>query len=141
MTLNVSEQAQPEAIQALSGTQKAPLLDFGGLKEAEIGALLRDFHLKEVKGLKGTLEILSFKDKRFSPLMRLWFKGRQDSEIKVSFGGGQEYIRVQPMHPLYPHISAAYKARTVAAYRTKLRLKARAEAVKARAAASNGVAA
>ncbi|NRP54187.1 hypothetical protein XFRB_02020 [Xylella fastidiosa] len=142
MTSIISEQAQPQANQALSGPQKAPPLDLGGLEDAKILALLEGFHIKEAKGLEDTLEILSSKHKRFSPLMRSWFKGRQDSEIKFSFGGGQECIRVRPTHPLYWHVGTVYTVNILTAQRTKLRLEAeaRAEALKARAAASKEVA-
>ncbi|ETE30576.1 hypothetical protein B398_09940 [Xylella fastidiosa 32] len=133
---NTNEKTQPS--QATSAPTEAPPLDLGGLEDAKILALLEGFHIKEAKGPEGTLEILSFKDKRFSPLMRSWFKGRQDSEIGFSFGGGREYIRVRPRHPLYWHVSTVYTVNILTAQRTQLRLKAkaRAEAAKARNAVS-----
>ncbi|WP_419653892.1 hypothetical protein ACN3VN_10690 [Xylella fastidiosa] len=137
----LTEEVQPNP--AISATEEAPLLDLGGFEDANILALLEGFHIKETKGLEGTLEILSFRDKRFNPLMRSWFKGRPDSEIKVSFGDGREYIRVRPTHPLYWHVCTVYTVNGIIAHNPKLRLeaKARAEAVKARAAVSNEVAA
>ncbi|HHW4673669.1 MAG TPA: hypothetical protein ACQGQW_00440, partial [Xylella fastidiosa subsp. pauca] len=125
-----NEKTQPNP--AISAPTEASPLDLGGLEDAKILALLEGFHIKEAKGLEDTLEILSSKDKRFSPLMRSWFKGRQDSEIGFSFGGGREYIRVRPTHPLYWHVGTVYTVNILIAQRTKLRLeaKARAEAAK-----------
>ncbi|KXB12982.1 hypothetical protein ADT32_01470 [Xylella fastidiosa] len=141
MTLNVSEQAQPQANQALSGTQKAPLLDLGGFTGAEIEKLLGNFYFRKEIGPRGTIEMFLPRYERFNPLIRSWFEGRQDSKIKIIFGSKQECIRVLKTHPLYQHVSAAYEADTVAIQKGLLRrIKARDEA-KARAAASNGVAA
>ncbi|RWA32160.1 hypothetical protein [Xylella fastidiosa] len=123
---NTNEKTQPS--QATSAPTEAPPLDLGGLEDAKILALLEGFHIKEAKGLEGTLEILSFKDKRFSPLMRSWFKGRQDSEIGFSFGGGQECIRVRPTHPLYWHVCTVYTVNGLIAQITELRLEAKASA-------------
>ncbi|TNW23713.1 hypothetical protein EIP73_11800 [Xylella fastidiosa subsp. pauca] len=124
---NANEKAQPNP--AISAPTEAPPLDLDGLKAAGIETLIGGFHIRGAKGLKGTFEILSSKSKRFSPLMRSWFKGRQDSEIKFSFGSEQECIRVHTTHPLYTHVCAAYTINEVIANNPKLRFKASAEAV------------
>ncbi len=45
MTLNVSEQAQPQASKALSGTQKAPLFRWNGIRDEKGAELQRAMYI------------------------------------------------------------------------------------------------
>ncbi len=51
MTLNVSEQAQPQASKALSGTQKAPLFRWNGIQDDEDAPLQEAFYAKCLDGI------------------------------------------------------------------------------------------
>ncbi|MDC6408593.1 hypothetical protein LOD50_10555 [Xylella fastidiosa subsp. multiplex] len=110
MTLNVSEQAQPQASKALSGTQKAPLFSWGprwghiqdglGIPNPHVAWYFRE---TSSRSPEGTILVVS---DYFSPLVRSWFEGNPDGDIQRG-PRGHEYLHVFPTHPLYPQVKVA----------------------------------
>lgn len=108
MTLNVSEQAQPQASKALSGTQKAPLFRWNGIQDDEDAPLQEAFYAKCLDGIA----IFGCCACKFSPLVRSWFERSPYSGVRgilyqrriVSY-----CIDLRQAHPLYPQVKAAYE--------------------------------
>ncbi|MCH7235047.1 MAG: hypothetical protein L7A77_09935 [Xylella fastidiosa subsp. multiplex] len=109
MTLNVSEQAQPQASKALSGTQKAPLFRWNGIQDDEDAPLQEAFYAKCLDGIA----IFGRCACKFSPLVRSWFERSPYSSVKAFRHQRRIFsyrIDLRPVHPLYPQVKAAYEA-------------------------------
>ncbi|RWA36756.1 hypothetical protein [Xylella fastidiosa] len=108
MTLNVSEQAQPQVSKALSGTKKAPLFRWNGIQDDEDAPLQEAFYAKCLDGIA----IFGRCACKFSPLVRSWFERSPYSGVRgilyqrriVSYR-----IDLRQAHPLYPQVKAAYE--------------------------------
>ncbi|AIC11208.1 hypothetical protein [Xylella fastidiosa] len=106
MTLNVSEQAQPQASKALSGTQKAPLFYWDGIRDEEGAGLQRAIYSLVSPHDPNSAIKVSCLDRPlplFSDLVCRCFVVRFDSEDRSC-----HYFIVDSSHPQYGQVCAAY---------------------------------
>ncbi|MGY4697163.1 hypothetical protein XfCFBP8356_008115 [Xylella fastidiosa subsp. sandyi] len=107
MTLNVSEQAQPQASKALSGTQKAPLFYLNGIRDEKGAELQRAIYsLVSPRDPNSAIKVSALSDPLplFSDLVCRCFVVRFDSEDRSC-----HYFIVDSSHPQYEQVRAAYK--------------------------------
>ncbi|AAF85313.1 hypothetical protein [Xylella fastidiosa] len=107
MTSIISEQAQPQANQALSGTQKAPLFYWDGIKDDEGAELQRaSYSLVAPYDPNSAIKVSALSDPLplFSSLVCSCFVVRTDRDDRCC-----DYFVVSRRHPQYEQVRAAYK--------------------------------
>ncbi|ALQ97870.1 hypothetical protein [Xylella fastidiosa] len=107
MSLSISEQAQPQANQALSGTQKAPLFYFNGIRDEEAAELQRaSYSLVAPHDPNSAIKVSALSDPLplFSGLVCSCFVVRTDRDDRCC-----DYFVVGRRHPQYEQVRAAYK--------------------------------
>ncbi|AAF83503.1 hypothetical protein XFUD_02910 [Xylella fastidiosa] len=107
----ISEQAQPQANQALSGTQKAPLFYFNGIRDAKGGELQRANYSYEKPHDRdnSAIRVIATHYTRFSPLVHTCFEVYNSTDVMTDYFDNDKFT-VATTHPLYPHVKAALEA-------------------------------
>ncbi|EWG13374.1 hypothetical protein LZ757_08560 [Xylella fastidiosa subsp. morus] len=150
MTLNVSEQAQPQASKALSGTQKAPLFYWNGIRDEKGAELQRAMYtLRPPYDSESAIRVTALDARGFSLLIHSCFEVYNSAD-GLTGPYGNDHFTVRIAHPQHAQVKAAfeawlnrYEAQLVASEkkRQEKRNAARAALATYEAAASNGVAA
>ncbi|WP_419669857.1 hypothetical protein [Xylella fastidiosa] len=111
MTLNVSEQAQPQVSKALSGTQKAPLFYWNGIRDEKGGKLQHADYSYEKPHDRDNSEIrvIATRYTRFSPLVHACFKVYNSTDVMTDYFDDDKFT-VATTHPLYQQAKAALEA-------------------------------
>ncbi|ALR07409.1 hypothetical protein XFHB_11760 [Xylella fastidiosa] len=111
MSLSISEQAQPQANQALSGPQKAPLFYWNGIRDAKGGELQRANYSYEKPHDRdnSAIRVIATHYTRFSPLVHSCFTVYNSTDVMTDYFDNDKFT-VATTHPLYQQAKAALEA-------------------------------